>query len=628
MTHARIWIIVATLCALLGITALLSLETIKDAITDNDAITLAILVPDDIDPNNPYLTAWLDAAKEEGVPLEIIRAHTLLRPFPFSGWVGVRRFAGIILPDTIHKAASDILLTALDSYSREGGKLMITFDAGTLTLPNKTYAREKSRLSNLVGIDYAFYDRLKDKTISHQQVAGADHHFLALHIPPGKFYRSTQNPTPTQDAMLFGYTYGALDYAHFVTQGPYQGETLMRTNDNSLVAGVGQYGQGAVMFVNLPLSFLKTRTDGMLLHGFLRYFGEHIVGLPSLATTPNGRGGLVMNLHVDSNAVFPALRQLKNTKIFSQGPYSIHVTAGPDTSEIHDGLGFDLHGKPEAAEWLNFFEQRNDAIGSHGGWIHNYFGYNVNETNQNKFEPYLLNNKQAIEGVIHRPVTEYSAPLGTHPTWVTQWLENQNINSYYFTGNTGMGPTKTYRDGKRSLQKAWAFPVLTMGKHASIEEFYAGGIPKKEAAEWLKAVTDFTANDHSVRLIYFHPTGILHYLDPIETWLDHTQKLQQQDRFSWYTMTDIASFLGEREKVTWKITQSPPDRVFSGIIVEASHPVSLAHQAWRLPADHYAQPTVLKGMADVVRDGNTWLVSVRGENHLVFTAKGVLNKHD
>ena len=622
MTRAHLWITVTTLCTLLGIAAWLYLEAI-----DNDAaITLAVLVPDDVDANDPHLTAWLDAAEEEGVPLEIIRAHTLLRPFPFGGWLHLRRFAGIILPDTIHKAASDILLTALDTYVREGGKLMITFDAGTLTLPGQAYAPQKSRLSELVGIDYAFYDQLKDTTIRHEQVFASDNTFMALHIPPGKFYRDKQNPASNGKATLFTYKYGALRYAHFVTQGIYQGHELMRTSDNELVAGVRQHAKGNVMFVNLPLGFLKTRTDGMLLHGFLRYFGEHIAALPSLSNTPNGRGGLIMNLHVDSNAVFPVLRQLKSAKIFSQGPYSIHITAGPDTSEPHDKLGFDLLGNPEAAEWLKFFEQRNDIVGSHGGWIHNYFGYNVSESNRNQFEPYLLSNKQAIESVINKPVTEYSAPLGTHPVWVTQWLETQNISAYYFTGNTGMGPTKTYRDGKRSFQKTWAFPVMTMGKHASIEELYEDRVPKKETTEWLKSVTDFTAKDHSIRLIYFHPTGILHYLDSIEAWLDHTQKLKEQRRFSWYTMTDIASFLSAREKVKWKITKPPSNKTSTEIRIEASHPDSLARQSWRLATDHYMQPKILKGTAEVIRDGNAWLINARAGKHLVFTTSAASNK--
>ena len=622
MTRARLWITVTTLCTLLGIAALLYLEVINN----DAAITLAVLVPDDVDSNDPYLTAWIDAAEEEGLPLEIIRAHTLLRPFPFGGWLHLRRFAGIILPDTIHKSASDILLTALDTYVREGGKLMITFDAATLTLPNQTYAPQKSRLSELAGIDYAFYDQLKDTTIRHGQVFGSDNTFLALHIPPGKFYRDKQNPALNGEATLFTYKYGALRYAHFVTRGIYRGQALMHTGNHELVAGIREHEKGDVMFVNLPLGFLKTRTDGMLLHGFLRYFGEHIAGLPSLSNTPNGRGGLIMNLHVDSNAVFPVLRQLKNTKLFKQGPYSIHITAGPDTSELHDGLGFDLQGEPAAAEWLKFFAQRNDAVGSHGGWIHNYFGYNVSEHNRNQFEPYLLSNKQAIESVINKPVTEYSAPLGTHPLWVTQWLETQNISAYYFTGNTGMGPTKTYRNGKRSFQKTWAFPVMTMGKHASIEEFYEDGVSEKETTEWLRSITDFTVNDHSTRLIYFHPTGILHYLDSIDTWLDHTQKLKKQGRFFWYTMTDVANFLIEREKVTWKITRPSPDKIPSEIIIKGSHPHSLARQSWRLAADHYTQPTVLKGMADIVRDGNIWLVSARGEKHLVFTTKAISNK--
>lgn len=613
MTRTRFWIIAVSFATLLAAAVFLHFETANNR---DEELTLAVLVPDDANPDDPYLTAWLDAAAEEGFPMETVRASAFLRPHPFGG----KRFAGIVLPDTMHKVASDVLLAGLDAYVRTGGRLMVVFDAGTLTLPGQAYAPQKSRLSDLVGINYALYDRLKDTTIRHEQVFGSNNAMLALHIPPGKFYRGPKEVSLNGEATLFAYKYGALRYAHFVTQGNYHGRKLLQTTDHELVAGVRQHEKGEVLFVNLPLGFLKTRTDGVLLHGFLRYFGEDLAGLPSLSNTPNGRGGLIMNWHIDSNAVFPVLRQLKDTTIFDQGPYSIHVTAGPDTSAPHDGLGFDVRGNPKAAEWLRFFRQRNDAVGSHGGWIHNYFGRNVSETNRSQFEPYLALNKQTIESVINRPVTEYSAPLGTHPLWVTQWLEANNIGAYYFTGNTGMGPTRTYRDGKRSFQKAWAFPVLTMGKHASIEELYEDGVPKKEAAEWLRSATDFTANDHSIRMIYFHPTGILNYLDSIETWLDRAQELKEQGRFSWYTMTDIARFLSEREKVKWKITRPSPD----DIIIEVSHPDSLARQSWRLAADHYTRPTIIRGNADVLRDGNAWLVRVRGEKNLVFTAKAAL----
>ncbi len=624
-TRIRLWFLIP-LCILLTGTALLWLfgrfgyfQRDHNPFSPHDeALTLALLVPDDVNLTDPYLTAWLDAAEEEGFPIETIRASDFLRPFSFKS----RRFSGVILPDTIHRAASNVLLTTLDHYVRNGGHLMITFDAGVLTLADKAYAPGKSRLSDLSGIDYALYDRLKDAMIRPEEVVGLDNTFIALHVPPGKFYRPS-DASPNDMASLFSYAYGPLRLAHFVTQGAYKGQALLYTRNHEFIAGVRPVEKGDVLFVNLPLGFLKTRTDGVLLHGFLHYFGERIARLPSLSNIPDGRGGLIMNWHLDSNVVYPALRQLKETKIFDQGPYSIHVTAGPDTSKPGDGLGFDLPGKQEGAAWLRFFVQRHDAVGSHGGWIHNYFGSNVNETNRLLFEPYLQRNSQAIERVIGQPITEYSAPVGTHPLWVTDYLESHHISSYYFTGNSGMGPTKTYRDGKRSFQKTWAFPISSMGNYASIEELYAAGVSKQETADWLKAISDFTANDHSVRLLYFHPPGILNYLEAVNVWLDHTHELKEEGRFSWYTMTDIANFLSAREKVKWKITRTSVNE----IIIDGSHPDSMARQGFRLPADDYTKPTIEEGIADVIRDKDVWLVHARSGTTLILKTKRIHYNH-
>lgn len=613
----RFWSMALFLLSLAAVAVLFSLQ---EGGKRHQALVLGLLIPDDANRHDPRLTAWLDAATEEGLPMEAVTASALLRPIGF----GNKTFAGLVLPDSIHRAMSDVLIERLGAYVRRGGKLMVVFDAGTFTLPGKTYAPQKSRLSSLVGIDYALYDRLKDTTTQSSEVFGLQKTLLMLQVPPGKFYSPAGNPEGDhkvsdgplthEEANLFTYEYDVMQYPHFMTHGPYAGDTMLDTNDNTLIAGVHSYGEGRVLFVNLPLGFLKTRTDGLLLHGFLRYFGATLVQLPYLSTAPNGVGGLVMNWHVDSNAAPPALRQLKQTKLFEQGPYSVHVTAGPDLSRVDDGLGLNVPGNAEVQEWLRFFAQRQDAVGTHGGWIHDYFGAHVTETNRHEFEPFLWYNKEAIEGIINRPVTEYSAPLGTHPVWVTEWLEAQNVLAYYFTGDMGMGPTKPYRHDQRSFQRAWAFPVLNMGKYAAFEEMHADGVPEQEVAQWLKAITDFTANNHVIRLVYFHPPGVLRYLGAMDEWLERAQKRRSQGVFSWYTMTDVASFLSAREQVRWRVSQPSPHEV----LVEAAHPVSLVRQNWRLPATRYGKPIVVHGMADVLQDGNEWLVRAQGDTTLMF----------
>jgi hypothetical protein len=48
------------------------------------------------------------------------------------------------------------------------------------------------------------------------------------------------------------------------------------------------------------------------------------------------------------------------------------------------------------------------------------------------------------------------------------------------------------------------------------------------------------------------------------------------------------------------------------ITFEATHPQTLDHETWRIPAISFAQPKILEGSAKVVRDGDAWLV-IAGE---------------
>ncbi|WP_446809558.1 hypothetical protein ACH50O_20270 [Methylomonas sp. 2BW1-5-20] len=558
-----------------------------------ESLALALLVPDDANLDDPKLTAWLDAAQEEGIKLDVLTASEFMRPFPFS----LTTYAGLILPDSIHVAMSETLIDSVHGYVSAGGKLLLVFDAGTLLFPNQTYAKDKSLFSDLAGVEYALYDTLRDDSIKPTQVLGEQSVFLALHNPPGRFSAS---PSGAGGMMsLSSYKNDKLEYPHFLTQGRYAGKSLLYGEDQTVIAGINDFNSGKVLFVNLPLGYLKNRTDSALLHGFLRYFSENIVNLPTLSASPSGRGGLIVNLHIDSNANLPVLAALKKqSKLFDYGPYSVHITAGPDVNVDGDKLGFNIQGNKEAGEWLGFFQRRGDQIGSHGGWIHNYFGEYVADTNREEFLPFLEKNKQAIEAVSHVRITEYSAPMGNHPNWVTQWLDSQKINSYYFTGDIGLGPTKPYRDGSRGNQNAWAFPVLSMGKYAAFEEMHADGIEEKKIDQWLNEVSNYAADDRVIRLMYFHPPGLLHYPKAADNWLLKSSLLNKQGRFAWYTMTDIANFMEHRNQTAWNIK-----RVDSkAVTLFAQHPESLSRLTWMFPKSAYENAEIQSGKANISMD--------------------------
>ena len=576
-----------------------------------DAIFL--LLPDSANEKDVQVQVWLDAASEEGFHLQVVRDSALLDPM-FQ-----MKAAGLIVPDQIHRQANDALVGALRRFVEQGGALMLVYDACTWDLHDR-YATGSSRLSDLTGVDYALYDRFGTDSITSGNVWGTTQAMQDLGIPPGAYaptkdrHRSSPlkrvalhvGARPADDRqVLLGYLYGELEYSTFQTAGQFRGKTLLETT-NALVAGEKAHGAGRVLFVNLPLGYLKTRTDGMLLHSFLHYFSEDMLQMPHLANVPDGIGGVVMNWHIDAASALKPLAMLRKAGIFNNGPFSADFTAGPDVDEFNDGKGLDLQKDAEARSWVQFLLERGDEVGSHGGWIHNYFGRNLSDSNQEAFQQYLDLNKKTIEDSARRPVREYSAPLGNQPEWVTRWLEKNNIVAYYFAGDSGMGPTRVYRDNGRDGDKIWAFPILHFGTEASLEEMHMGSIPEAAIQHWLVNVADFTSREHIIRLVYSHPLGASRYIQTLQAWFDHTRELAGEGRFRWYTMTQVANFLNDRQEVTWSIEHRE-----GGSVLSASRAGGLNHQAWMFPDSQYNKPRVIKGAADIRDQDGYWIVAAK-----------------
>ena len=564
---------------------------------------LILLVPDSASFSDPRVTVWLDAASEEGLHVIPMHDSRFLSPL-----FGSPRCAGVILPDSIHQQASNLLLGQIRNYVANGGNLMLVYDAATKSIQG-FYPSGPSRVSDLAGVNYARYKDVGVGMIRWGDVSSTIPLMKQLGVPPGKYFpfsapsAALESTTWTQ---LRRYQYGTLEYPSFVTSGEYAGLVLLRSSAG-VAAGYHRYENGSVLFVNLPLGYLKSDADGLLLHAFLQYFAVQMLSLPHLLAVPDGVGGLVLNWHVDSNAAISALEAMKTWTILQQGPYSIHITAGRDTYAFNDEKGFDVLHSPISQELVHEYVRRGDEIGSHGGWIHNYFADHVSIDPPQDMARFLKLNNDALEQVAGNRVVEYSAPNGNQPEWVTQWLESHGFVAYYFTGDAGMGPTQGYRGGRREGQNIWAFPISQLDRAASFEEFSGEDVSFGVIQQWLEALTGFVVNRHEVRLVYFHPPGILPYRDVVHNWLEETAHLKAEGTFRWYTMSQVANFLNSRKRVTWKLTQR--DGVTS---LSASDSQTLAHQAWSLPESRFEKPVVIQGSATVVQDGDSWLV-VAGE---------------
>jgi peptidoglycan/xylan/chitin deacetylase (PgdA/CDA1 family) len=577
--------------------------------------TIYLLLPDNIEPDNSMVNEWLDAAEEEGLHLALIHDSEFLNPMREQGMI-----QGLIVPDLIHRTANGILIGALHDFVHRGGNLMVVYDACTWDLDNN-YANVRSRLSDLVGVSYAMYDHLRTDSIYWSEVWGDSRSMLDLEVPPGKYVPATSGApyyavkqisakaTPDEftpgngDFLLSRYEYGDLKYPAFRTSPDFDGTVLLKSRAG-LAAGVRRDGGGHVMFVNIPLGYLESRTDGMLMHSFLRYFGVHLLSVPYLSSVPDGIGGLILNWHIDAKAMVGPLQKLIDAGVFNHGPFSVDLTAGPDVDHFDDGKGLNIGASPQADSLIKQLEERGHAIGSHGGWIHNYFGENVSDTNEKEFSKYLEMNLNSIQKVTGRSVTEYSAPMGNQPQWVSRWLEQRNVKAYYFAGDTGMSPTQVYRDNTKDGTTIWAFPILHLGRYASLEEMGFDSVDPRTVESWLTGVTSFVASERTARLVYTHPLGALRYLPVLQNLLVQTDRLAAQGRFRWYTMAHMADFLNARKRVHWSILQGAEGRA----VLKATAPSTLLHQTWILPKSKYGQPRVQDGRADITADDNSWLI--------------------
>ena len=427
-----------------------------------------------------------------------------------------------------------------------------------------------------------------------------------------------QAAAPVTDAVhsISGYVYGPLSYPSFVTQGAAQGAMLMASPEHGLVASSRAVGAGNVLFVNLPLTYLKLSEDAMPLHGFVHLFARGLLRQPRLTGVPNGVGGLVFNWHLDSNAALQPMQTLKDMGVWNHKPFSMDMTAGPDTIVPGDKLGFDLPNNVPAQRFLRDFVASGHEVGSHGGWIHDYYGSNVNESNAAEFLPYLVLNRNAIEAVIRRPIREYSAPEGNNPLWSLTWLVENGVGSYYSLSHTGTAPTLSYRGGRLVAPSLWAMPVMPFGVAATFEEFSELNVTPSAMSQWYAELIDFAVANNTSRMIYAHPPGAMLYPAVLTSMLDYAKQKQQGNKFRWYTMTQLANFMTTRSQAVWESALSSTGHMR----VTASHPSNLNTLTWAFAKNRYARPVVVSGNLSVIDQGTDWLVQANKGRTAVFEA--------
>ncbi|OIQ62800.1 hypothetical protein [Neomoorella thermoacetica] len=505
-------------------------------------VRVGLLVADD-ENSSDILAAYQAVLKEEGFPVARINPDDLnLSPGEL-----VARYPALILPEGLNQALPPEVPRLLSDYVLAGGNVLLVYDPGIRAAGGGRLA--ETVLARLAGVNYGLPDPGGESYSGYWQFS-SPREALAWGITPGKLSRGNA---------VSSYGYGRLNYRHvrarlldaraiaFDTRGGW----------NPVITDKLYPSGGAVVYVNLPLAFYKQMSDDLAMRSVLRTFLIKYARLPRLVNTPGGKGGLVLNFHLDSNAHILPLRAMIQRGIFRPDlQYSIHITAGPDTYRPGDGLGFDAPSPVKGRPWVEVL-QKYGAIGSHGGWIHNYFAANLEKFLRQEVWRYLALNCDTLAAITGKPVREYSAPVGNHPPFVNEWLQQHGILAYYSPGDTGSAPTRSIFQGRQVSGSLWSFPITPYGQYAALEELIAAGVPLAEVEGWLDNLLDFIEEERVIRLIYTHANRKEYALEALSHLAGRAARDQDEGRLLVWPMSRFATFLNRYEQTEATFSHGP-----------------------------------------------------------------------
>ncbi len=509
---------------------------IKDS---GDLKVLVVYNPESPGYQTSVANAYRSVLEEEGIPFKFVTPAALLARTCEKSILATR--PAVIIPDGVAAFLPSDAALWLKDYLLFGGNVLLVYDGGTRNHAGAFL--DQGLFTDLLGINYVTYKTLRANAYTRGSLRFTS-------AESSKFFQIPSGKTLINNA-LSGYEYGSLDYPIA------RNETLRSLDDTQLFAHtvaedgtaypglvLRSCGQGQLLYINMPLGYLKAHTDDLPLRAVLRTFLFQMVRIPHLMNTPYGKGGLVINWHIDASIDWISIPYMeRNGYLRKDIDYSLHITAGDFRDEPGDKLGFDAAGKgqPYVQDILKY-----GAIGSHGGWAHNWFGWELKagRLSAEQEEEYIKKNTAALETITKYKIVEYSAPIGYHPQPITtQILERMGFNSYYYTGDSGSAPNRTFVDGLPVSEKVIAFPIVPCGKAASFLEMKQAGVSEKQATQWLRDMVDYVIDNRAVRLIYSHPYDIPLYPGPLLSLLDYAQAKTREKRLTLKPMSYFAAFM-------------------------------------------------------------------------------------
>lgn len=586
---------------------LYSINLVYRTIKISEAKQISILItynPTLLKDYSYVLQAYKSVLKEEGVLYDEINVNHLLS-------LKVEDVAKskpvIIFPDGLNQILPEEMMLWIKDYLRMGGNVAIIYDVGIKDRKGAYF--NEAMFADITGINYIDYNRLYNDAYTVGYVKLRDERTMDfLEIPSGKIEKGF---------LIGGYVYGKLEYP--IARNELRNDSVnveiyayavTPKGEEFPVVAIREWGNGKALYVNLPLGHLKGYSDDLLLRAIVRSFLFKVVKIPHLVNTYYGRGGLVVNWHIDANLDWKSIPlMLREGYLRKDIEYSIHITAGDFRDELGDGLGFDACGKGKG--FVNSIKDYG-TIGSHGGWAHNWFSRNIENGKFSKKEmyKYIKKNNDCLEGITGYKILEYAAPNGVHPQpMTTKVLEKLGFLAYYYTGDTGSAPNRTFINGKMVSEKIIAFPIMPFEKTASLFEMKKAGKTEDEVKRWLIKTVNYAVRNRTVRLIYSHPYDILNYPTALKSFLDYSGRLQREGKLEIKSMSYFTRFMLRFLKTDYTLKLTDKGLTVSIKNVEGLDGITMA-----IPKDSYKKPTP---------DG---IITHEDENYYYLSIKGDLDK--
>lgn len=515
-----------------------------------DAVQVGLLAGGQLsEQGESILSAYEQVLQEEGFLYQVVPQDDL------AGYdaAGLReRFAALVVPELLNAAMTPAVAAAIDAYVRDGGgQVLLVFDPATQDAAGEL--NETPLLAGLAGVRYAL-------PASGEEAATYQGYWYFPTAAKAREWGITPGKLNAENAVC-SYGYGKTRFEH--TRAANEGARVVAYDNNGgflnpVITEKHYTSGGAAVYVNIPLGQCKLRSDDLTLRSALRTFLIRYAKAPRLVNSPGGKGGVVFNLHICSGAYFRALALMLSQGLFRQDtPMSIHITAGPDTYRLGDGAGFFAENRFKGRPVLNMLRHYG-AIGSHGGWAHNFFAYNMDYLPSREAFRLIQWNTGALEAVTGKEVREYSDPGGAHPPWLNAYLAAQGINSCYYTGDSGSSPARAALDGldeSSGGQALWTFPISSYREYACFEEMERGGVPTGAVRAWLADLVDFAAAERTIRMVYSHPAETSYCLAAIRALEENVRAEQRGDRLVMAPMSWFADFLNRRAQTNWQVRQ-------------------------------------------------------------------------